>query len=247
MQKVKRFFMILTLAVAGVFLVSAVLLGVRLYQGVKLAGQSQPFSALKDPAHRRVLVVGDDTGVGTGALDPVDSIAGRIARDFPRTEVINRSTNGAFIRDVMEQLSSAGEKRFDVILIQAGSIDILALKDPDEIRAALSRLFHAALGMSPMVIFMGAGNIGIAPAFFPPVSWMYTERAREVRELSILQCRQNGVEYVDLFRERGRDSVNEDPERFFAADRLHPASDGYALWYRELVKQSSLAEILGAQ
>ena len=62
-----------------------------------------------------------------------------------------------------------------------------------------SRLFHAALGMSPRVIFMGAGNIGIAPAFFPPVSWMYTERAREVRELSILQCRKNGVEYVDLF------------------------------------------------
>lgn len=243
----KRFSIILALLVVGAFLVNAVFLGMRLYQGVKLAGQSHAFQLHKNQAHKRVLIVGDNTGVGTGALEPAHSIAGRISQDFPAAEIINLSRNGAGIPEVLEQLLSVEEGRFDVILIQAGSIDILRLKDPDEMRDALSRLFHLALGRASRVIFMGAGNIGLAPAFFPPVSWMYTERAGKARELFILQSRQTGVEYVDLFRGQDRDLFRKDPKRFFAADLLHPGSDGYGLWYRDLMRQSSLAEALGTQ
>ena len=94
------------------------------------------------------------------------------------------------------------------------------------------------------VIVVGTGDIGLAPAFFPPLSWMYTERARAARELFILLARQTGVEYVDLFRKRDDDPVRKDPAGFFAPDRLHPGSEAYSLWYGELMRQSSLADIL---
>jgi len=247
MHRLKRLFIIAVLLIAGIFLVNAAFLGMRVYQGVKLAATSQAFEIRKDQPQGRILVVGDDTGVGTGAHDPRHSVAGRIARDFPSVEVINRSSNGASLPEVFEQLRSSDEGGFDVILIQAGSIDILRLKNPDEMKDHLSRLFHLALSRASAVIVMGVGNIGIAPALFPPVSWMYTERARNARELFVLLARQTGVEYVDLFREQDREPFGRDPKRYFALDLLHPGDEGYGLWYRELLRQSSLAERIGVR
>lgn len=240
----KRMPLILALLIGGIFVFNAVFLGIRVYQAVRLAGESQAFEVRSNDAGRRILVVGDNIGVGTGAGDPGLSIAGLIARDFPAVEIINRSRNGAGATEVLEQLLTAEEQAFDVILIHAGSIDILRLKSPDEIKEPLSRLLHQALAISGRVIVMGPGNIGLAPAFFPPISWMYTERARAARELFVLLARQTRVEYVDLFRERGDDPVRKDPGRFFASDRLHPGSEAYSLWYGELMRQSSLADIL---
>ncbi len=240
----KRVSLILVLLIGGVFLVNAVFLGTRVYQAVKLAGESQAFEVRFDEAGGRILVVGDDIGVGTGAGDPGLSIAGLIARDFPAVEIVNRSRNGAGVSEVLEQLRSVEEGAFDLILVHAGSIDILRLRSPDEIKEPLSRLFHLALARAGRVIVVGTGDIGLAPAFFPPLSWMYTERARAARELFILLARQTGVEYVDLFRKRDDDPVRKDPGRFFAPDRLHPGSEAYSLWYGELMRQSSLADIL---
>lgn len=240
----KRVTLLLVLLVGGVFLANTVFLGMRVYQAVRLAGESQAFEVRFDEADRHILVVGDNAGVGTGAGDPGLSIAGLIARDFPAVEIVNRSRDGAGVPEVLDQLRSVEEGAFDAILIHAGSIDILRLRSPDEIKEPLSRLFHLALARAGRVIAVGTGDLGLAPAFFPPVSWMYTERAREARELFILLARQTGVEYVDLFRERDNDPVRKDPGRFFAPDRLHPGSEAYSLWYGELMQQSSLAEIL---
>lgn len=240
----KRVPLILALLVGGVFFFNAVLLGARVYQAVRLAGESQAFEVRFDDAHRRILVVGDNIGVGTGAGDPGLSIAGLIARDFPAVEIVNRSRNGAGVPEVMEQLRSVEGEVFDIILIHAGSIDILRLKSPDEIKEPLSGLFHLALTISGRVIVMGTGDLGLAPALFAPISWMYTERARAARDLFVLLTRQTGVEYVDLFRERDDDPVRKDPGRFFSPDRLHPGSETYSLWYGELMRQSSLAGIL---
>ncbi len=240
----KRVPLILVLLIGGAFLANVVFLGTRVYQAVRLAGESQAFEARSDEDHRRILVVGDNTGVGTGADDPGLSIAGLIARDFPGVEIVNRSRDGAGVSEVLEQLRSVEEGAFDAILIHAGGIDILRMRRPDEIREPLSRLFHLALARAGRVIVVGTGDLGLAPAFFPPLSWIYTERARAARELFILLARQTGVEYVDLFRERDDDPMRKDPGRFFAPDRLHPGSEAYSLWYGELMQQSSLADIL---
>ena len=64
--------------------------------------------------------------------------------------------------------------------------------------------------------------------------------------LLILTARETGAEYVDLFGQGGVEPLLKDPGRYFAADRLHPSGDGYALWYGELARQSALREALRA-
>lgn len=66
----------------------------RVNTGRGLAKASVPFEVRVKEANRRVLVVGDSTGVGTGASEAVDSVAGRIARDYPGTEIVNRAQDG---------------------------------------------------------------------------------------------------------------------------------------------------------
>jgi hypothetical protein len=76
----------------------------RVNKGRDLAKASVPFEVRVKEANRRVLVIGDSTGVGTGASDSADSVAGRIARDYPGTEIVNRAQDGDKVEDIFEQL-----------------------------------------------------------------------------------------------------------------------------------------------
>jgi lysophospholipase L1-like esterase len=95
------------------------------------------------------------------------------------------------------------------------------------------------------IVFISTGNTGLAPAFFPPVSWIYTARTREARAIFMDVSRTLGVQYVDLFREKGNELFLNDPDRYYTPDYLHPSSEGYRVWYEELRKQTGIVEILG--
>lgn len=218
--------------------------GIHLYKWKELAQASRAYEVAPPGAKKKILVVGDSTGVGVGATDPADSIAGRIAGDFPLVEIVNRSANGARAEDVLEQLKTIDDTDFDVVLVQMGCRDILLFTDLDMLEDTVLEILHSAYQLAPNVIFMGTGNMGSCPAFLPPINRVYTERARKVKSMFVLLSRGKGVDYVDLFREKGDDEFLGDRKRFFAADSIHPSSDGYALWYEELKKQTLLAEIL---
>ena len=238
--------------VAGFFLIvvlvafEIVLFISRVNTGRSLAEASAPFELRNKDAKRRVLVIGDSTGVGTGASDPADSIAGRIARDFPGTEIVNRARNGARVEDVLAQLADSGGGVYDVILLQIGGNDILRFTPLEELRAPIAEVLRTASGKARRVIFISTGNVGLAPAFFPPLSWVYTWRTRSVRALFMEMARDQGVQYIDLFRERGQDLFLENPAMFYAPDLLHPSGEGYGIWYRELTRQSDIGSVLGS-
>ena len=240
----KRLIFVLIILVCLYFVANTVQLGIRIYKGMKLADASTAYEINDSQARKRILIVGDSTGVGTGADDPTDSIAGRIAREFPFVEIVNRSADGARAKDVLEQLNSLEDNGFDMVLVQVGGNDILRFTDLNTLKNTVAEILHAAYQVAPDVIFMSTGNVGSSPAFFSPISWIYTDRTRKVRSVFLLISREKGVEYVDLFREREEDPFLEDPKRYFAADLLHPGSDGYGLWYEELRSQTSLVQIL---
>jgi len=219
---------------------------VRIYRGRRIAAESTPYETQRPDASKTLLIVGDSTGVGTGAIRPQESIAGRIADEFTDVNITNLSQNGAMVRDVYAQLQETGERTFDVILIHAGANDILYFSPFERIRESVHALLESARTKGGHVIFLSNGNIGLAPAFFPPLTWIYTSRARKVRGLFMAVSAELGVQYVDLFREKGADPFFADPERFYARDFLHPGSEGYRYWYREIKTQSSLAEVLGS-
>ena len=229
----------------GVF--ESALLGYRLHRGMRIAEQSEPFESKFPNASKRILVVGDSTGVGTGADHPGDSIAGRIFSEYDDVEIVNLAKNGAKAEDVLGQLKTVYDKNFLIVLVQIGGNDILRFTDLEKLRRIINDVLALSVKKGRHVIFMSTGNVGLAPAFFPPISWIYTYRTRSVRPIFMRAASIAGAEYVDLFKEKGDDPFLKNPDKFYAADYLHPGSHGYGLWFEELKKQTSFTEILAEE
>lgn len=234
----------LVAALAAVFLVDAAYLGVVLHRGGELADQSRPFMRELAQPSTRLLVIGDSTGVGTGAESPDGSVAGRLAAALPHVEIVNKAEDGAKTAELLAQLELAGDKGFDVVLIQVGGNDVLRFTDLDHLRESTGAVFDAAKQKAGHVTMMSSGDVGAAPAFPPPVDWIYSWRTREVRALFLELAHENGIDYVDLYNPGDDNPFYRDPDRYYAVDGLHPSAEGYRLWYEKLVKESSIVEAL---
>jgi lysophospholipase L1-like esterase len=227
------------------FIVNLVQFGLRLARGHRIANTSTPFGVKNTHAKREVLIVGDSTGVGTGADNAFKSIAGLILQDYPCVEIRNNSSNGAMVKDVIAQLDLINKQDFDLVLVQVGTNDILRFTPLHELVLSTENLLIKARSKGKHVIFMSAGNVGNAPAFFPPVNWVYTYRTLLVRNIFHKVSDKLGVQHVDLFKPRNEDPFLEDKSRYFAPDFFHPSAEGYRLWYSEIKKQTLLDLILG--
>ncbi|MEQ8203084.1 MAG: GDSL-type esterase/lipase family protein [Smithellaceae bacterium] len=157
----------------------------------------------------------------------------------------HRHQHGAKVEDIFEQLKDFGTGEFDLVLLQVGGNDIIRFTDLERLKASITGVLKLAGDRGGDVIFMSTGNVGLAPVFFPPVSWIYSWRTRKVREIFLAVSHREKVEYIDLFKERDKDPFLRDSAKFYAADTLHPGSEGYRLWYEELKRQSSIDMILG--
>ena len=241
----KLFILTVLIGIAGLGVYEISMLGIRINRGTQIAEASRPFELRNPVAIQRILVVGDSTGVGTGAARPEESVAGRIAAEFPAIEVTNLARNGAKAKDALKQLDSVTQAGFDLVLVQVGGNDILGFTDPGELRDAMTQVLTRAGEKGHSVLFISTGNVGLAPAFFPPISWIYTARTREARAIFMDVSRTLGIQYVDLFRERGNELFLNDPDRYYTPDYIHPNSEGYRVWYEELRRQTGIVEILG--
>jgi lysophospholipase L1-like esterase len=214
-------------------------------RGFRLAGRSLPFERDLAECRARVLVVGDSTGVGTGALRAEESIAGLIAREFHDVAITNRARNGAKAADTLRQLQALPDgRRFEVVFVHVGGNDILRATPLPQLADDIVAVLRAARERADTVIFMSAPNIGLCPVFFPPFSWLLTMRTRQAREIFMRVSAELGVTYIDLFRERRDDVFSRDPARYFADDRLHPTSESYRAAYEAICNGSELHRVL---
>ncbi|MBK6279600.1 MAG: GDSL family lipase [Gammaproteobacteria bacterium] len=213
----------------------------RIGEAVALSQRSEPLQQAPPGAVQRLLIVGDSTGVGTGASSAQGSLAGLIARDHPRLHIDNRSRDGATFADVVQQLE--GEERHDVILVLAGGNDVTRMRALDAVRTDIDRVASMASARATYVVLMPAGNVGNARFFVPPVSWLMTSRSRTLHDLVRAAAKRHQVAYVNLFLEPETDPFVTDPH-LTAADGLHPSDAGYLVWYRELLAQTDFANRL---
>ena len=89
-------------------------------------------------------------------------------------------------------------------------------------------------------------NVGLAPAFYAPLSWWLTRRSRQVRDLFAAAARRHGAHYANFFHSRSCDPFWREGHRYYAADRFHPSSECYGYVYRALLRASPLAHWLTA-
>ncbi len=213
----------------------------RIRQSVELARQSEAFQVSPPNAGASLLVVGDSTAVGTGASTPDASLPGLIARDHPRLRVVNRAADGAKFADIVQQLEAAGGERFDAILVLGGGNDVIRLTPDAALEAQIAQVAALARTQARLVVFMPSGNVGSAPFFFPPLSWLMTARSRTLHGFVRQIAADNGALYVRLFKEKQEDPFAQRPDELNAKDGLHPSDAGYRLWYDELNAQAGLA------
>lgn len=218
----------------------------RIKQSVELARQSEPFQASPTGASASLLVVGDSTAVGTGASSPIESVAGRIARDHPHLKIVNRAADGAKYADIVRQLEAATVERYDAILVLGGGNDVIRLTPYAPLEENIARVASLARTQAGLVVLMPSGNVGSAPFFFPPWSWLMTQRSRVLHRMVREVAADNGALYVNLFKEKKNDPFAQRPDVLNAKDGLHPNDAGYRLWYAELDKQADLARRLAS-
>jgi lysophospholipase L1-like esterase len=215
----------------------------RLHASAELVRLSEPLQRAPAQVSRRLLLVGDSTAVGTGASTPEASLAGRLGRQFPHLHIDNRARDGAMFADLLAQLD--GEQRFDMVLVMAGGNDVIRMRGLAALQGDIDRVLHRASQMADLVVLMPAGNVGNAPFFFPPVSWLMTWRARQLHAFASEAAARRGATLVNLFRESADDPFVQQPA-LNAKDGLHPSDAGYRVWFDALMTQAALSERLSA-
>ena len=215
----------------------------RLQESSELTRASKPLQRMPLQPALRLLIVGDSTAVGTGASAPDASVAGLLGQGFPRLLIENRARDGATFAEILAQLE--GHERFDMVLVMAGGNDVVRLRGLESVRADVERVTKRATQRADLVALMPAGNVGNAPFFFAPVSWLMASRSRRLQAFAREAALRHGAVYVDLFRESADDPFVQRPE-LNAADGLHPSDAGYRVWFGELMTQAALPHKLSA-
>ena len=215
----------------------------RLSDSFELARRSEPLQRSPEQPALRLLIVGDSTAVGTGATTPAASLAGLLGRSFPRLQIVNRARDGAKFVALLAQLE--GDERFDMVLVLAGGNDVVRLRGLEALRSDVERVTHRARQRAELVVLMPSGNVGNAPFFYAPVSWLMTWRSRRLQAFVHEAASRHGAVVVSLFREAADDPFVQQPA-LNAVDGLHPSDAGYRVWFDELTAQATLPVRLSA-
>ena len=208
-----------------------------------LVAKTVPAQSCPDQCRSTIVVAGDSTAFGVGAL-PAESTAGRIAAAFPHARVVNVARSGARIGHVADQLDKVDCPSVDLILIQACANDVLEFRSVEKVEQDLRDAIARARKLAPYVVLMPGQNFSVAPFFLRPMSRVIMWHAGKIHAMVKRVTQELDVVFVDLFRDPHEDPFVKEPTRYYCPDGLHPSGDGYALWFATLLAQVPLARYL---
>lgn len=212
-------------------------------RGRQLAQRATAFEAAPRQAQRRVLLLGDSTGLGVGARRPQESLPGLLHAAFPQAQIVNRCHNGARVADLLRQARAVRAQAkargvdgpcFDVVLVLAGGNDVLHLTPLRGLEDDARALLHTLRGLARHVVWMGSADVGGSPVLRAPLNWLASWRTARTMQRLARTARAEGATFIDFSRERrfGRDT-----DTYFAADGVHPSSASYR-WCFEVLYRS---------
>lgn len=208
-----------------------------------LAASSQRYERRQAASAHAILVLGDSTGVGVGAEQPEDSIAGRLATDFPHSDIVNISRSGARVADALAQVRQcvAEGRRFDVAVLHLGGNDVVRGTDVDELAAACEALMAELKSVARRTVWLGPPNIGLAPLFPLPYAWLMASRTRTATSVFAASAARHDVAYVDFSTPEHGERLRRGKKDHFASDGFHPSSSSYGYGYAT-VRDAMLAQ-----
>jgi lysophospholipase L1-like esterase len=209
----------------------------------RIVARTTPAQSTPERCRRTIVIAGDSTAFGVGAL-PAESIAGRLAARFPYARVINVSRSGARIGHVTEQLERAGVAHADLVLIHACANDVLEFRSPVKVEADLRAALSRAQSLSANVVLMPGHDFSVAPFFLRPLHRIVMWHAVRLHAVVGRVAAELGVAFVDLFRDPQAEPFEREPARYYCPDRLHPSGEGYAIWFAALIAQAPILRYL---
>jgi hypothetical protein len=162
---------------------------------------------------RRVLIVGDSSGVEIEASEPRHSMAGRLAAAHPDWCIGNLAISGSRTADVARLLGRLLTRlrrfgpgpHYDAVVIHAGGADALRFTPDGSLSVSLVIALAAAQAVARHAVLVTGGHQAWAPAFPAPWSWLFGWRGRRVRDLFQAIAWEAGVTCVDVYGPAGDD------------------------------------------
>lgn len=181
-----------------------------------------------------VLFLGDSLAAGVGAESSEVSVAGYFGTEHPTIQIQNLGVSGDAIKDTIAIVKEKVLEKHDTVVLQIGANDVFQFTPPKIVAFQIRELLRLLKDKSNRVIFMTYGDVGLAPGMPPIAGWVLHIRSMELRKIFIEEARKAGVQYIDLYEGPGQDLFGSDPDKYYAADLVHPKGEGYKIWYKKL-------------
>jgi lysophospholipase L1-like esterase len=218
----------------------------RAWKAAEAPSFDKPFQRHAHDSERRVLIVGDSTGVGVGAEHPSHSVGGLLASEVDDAHLVNLSVSGACIADVPRQLQALKDdpRAFDLVLLHIGGNDIMRVPNLAKLEPQAEQMLDELQRVGRHVVWLGPGDLGLAPLFRPAFAWYMTRRTRQAGAMFKRIAAAHGADYVGFHDTPHRERFLEGRARFFSQDGIHPSSEAYRYCYAWLVQSAALDRAL---
>ncbi len=205
-------------------------------KGGELVRAATPYERRDTSATHHIIMLGDSTAVGVGAIDPTLTTAGMLAEEYPKSSLANLSKSGWRAGALREAYAKMPMTHADLIVIQIGANDIFRFTPLKSLEADVTAIVARAKEMSAHVVILHSGNVGLAPIFPKYAAYFLSKRTRAVRDMYITLAKTERIAYVDLYRTKEADLFLTDIDKFYANDHLHPSGEGYRDWFTQIQK-----------
>lgn len=233
-MNIKKFIFILVLIIIAYCLCSAAQTAYYIHIGRSQAAATRSFNQTNLNATLKILIMGDSSAVGVGAISPTGSVAGLIAQDFPDAHIDNLAVSGMRTEGLVKSFDQVAGQKYDLIIIHIGGNDIVRFVDIEESVNNLRLILNKSAAVGENTVLITAGNMESVKMFPWPVRKIYGAHSRLYRDKFMQVANEMNIHYVDLYRTKDSDPYYINPSLYYSRDLLHPSEAGYAVWYERI-------------
>lgn len=187
-----------------------------------------------------LVVVGDSLTVGCGVDNQNEGLVPDMARTLANT--IHRPVRwaaygklGATMRRVRFRLLPQVKEQPDLLVLCAGSNDVMARRSPKEWRSDLTAAIDEAKALCPYVVVISSGQVYRSPALGRTLRKAILDMTDAQTALSRAICADKHVRFVDMTH---YDTGLTDAE-FWANDNFHPSQRCYQMLADGVIEQAA--------
>jgi len=187
------------------------------------AQSSKPFNRDIKGSSLHILVMGDSSMYSAGVTNPVNTVGGLLAAEYPNASIETTAVIGAKVKDLPIQLNKAQHSKYNLIVVGIGGNDIVKFSRYSEVTELLSAFLKQTSQIADQVILCHSVNIGNIGFFVFPLNYLYSHRSLRMSRLyTSIASKYPKVSEAIFYRPLNNDHYNKKTRhKFVAADGFH--------------------------